>query len=229
VIFLVVDLAFFAANLTKVLHGGWFPIVIALSVFTVLMTWQRGRAIVTRNRMLAEGSLTAFVNELEARDPPIVRVPGCAVFLNASPDTTPLALRYNVMHNHVLHQRVVIVTVESKRVPHVAPADRVVIDDLGDPYDGILLLRARFGFQDVIDVPAALRIAVAAGGEGAAIDVDNASYFLSRITITPTNAPGMAGWRKRLFVALSRNAASPVEYFGLPEDRVIALGSRVEL
>ena len=118
--FLVVDLAFFAANLTKIVHGGWFPIVIAITVFTILMTWQRGRAIVTRNRMLAEGSLTAFINELETRDPPIARVPGCAVFLNASADTTPLALRHNVMHNHVLHERVVIVTVEAKRVPHVA-------------------------------------------------------------------------------------------------------------
>jgi KUP system potassium uptake protein len=212
-----------------VVHGGWFPIVIAVSVFTILMTWQRGRAIVTRNRMLAEGSLTAFINELNDRDPPVIRVPGTAVFLNASPDTTPLALRHNVMHNHVLHERVVIVTVESKRVPHVAPADRIFIDDLGDPYDGILLMRARFGFQDVVDVPAALRIAVAAGGEAATIDVDEVSYFLSRITIEPTNAPGLARWRKYLFVAISRNAASPASYFGLPEDRVIALGSRIEL
>jgi KUP system potassium uptake protein len=133
------------------------------------------------------------------------------------------------MHNHVLHQRVVIVTVEAKRVPQIAPEDRIKIDDLGDPYDGILLLRARFGFQDVVDVPAALRLAVAAGGEAAEIDVDNVSYFLSRITITPTRAPGMAGWRKRLFVAMSRNAASPASYFGLPEDRVVALGSRIDL
>jgi KUP system potassium uptake protein len=229
VAFLVVDLAFFAANLTKIVYGGWFPIVIALSVFTVLMTWQRGRAIVTRNRMLAEGSLTAFINELDVRDPPVARVPGCGIFLNASTDTTPLALRHNVMHNHVLHERVVIVTVEAKRVPHVSDANRISIDDLGDPYDGILLLRARFGFQDIIDVPAALRLAVAAGGEAADIDVDNASYFLSRITITQTDAPGMAGWRKRLFVALSRNAASPVEYFGLPGDRVVALGSHVDV
>jgi KUP system potassium uptake protein len=228
-LFLVVDLSFFAANLTKLVHGGWFPIVIAVSVFTILMTWQRGRAIVTRNRMLAEGSLTAFINELDHGDPPIVRVPGCAVFLNASHDTVPLALRFNVKHNHVLHERVVIVTVESKRVPHVAVADRIVVDDLGDPYDGILLLRARFGFQDAIDVPAALRLAVAAGGESAGVDVDHASFFLSRITIVPTDAPGMAAWRKRLFVGLSRNAASPASYFGLPEDRVIALGSEVEL
>jgi KUP system potassium uptake protein len=227
--FLVVDLAFFAANLTKIVHGGWFPIVIALSVFTILMTWQRGRAIVTRNRMLAEGSLTAFINELDAREPPVARVPGCAIFLNASSDTTPLALRHNVMHNHVLHERVVIVTVEAKRVPHVSAADRIHLDDLGDPYDGVLLLRLRFGFQDTIDVPAGLRLAVAAGGEAADIDVDNASYFLSRITITQTDAPGMAGWRKRLFVAMSRNAASPAEYFGLPEDRVIALGSHVDV
>jgi KUP system potassium uptake protein len=129
----------------------------------------------------------------------------------------------------VLHERVVIVTVEAKRVPHIAPADRIAIDDLGDPYDGILLLHARFGFQDTIDVPAALRLAASASGEGAGIDVDNASYFLSRITIMPTHAPGMAGWRKRLFVAMSRNAANPAIYFGLPEDRVVALGSQVEL
>jgi KUP system potassium uptake protein len=227
--FLVVDLGFFAANLTKLVHGGWFPIVIALSVFVVLMTWQRGRAIVTRNRMLAEGSLTAFINELDARDPPILRVPGCAIFLNASPDTTPLALRYNVMHNHVLHERVVILTVESKRVPHVAPADRIQIDDLGDPYDGIELVRARFGFQDEIDVPAALRLAAESGSESAGIDPDTASYFLSRIVIDPTDAPGMARWRKRLFVAMSRNAASPASYFGLPVDRVVALGSTIDL
>jgi KUP system potassium uptake protein len=193
------------------------------------MTWQRGRAIVTRNRMLAEGSLTAYINELDARDPPVPRVPGCAIFLNASPDTTPLALRHNVMHNHVLHERVVILTVESKRVPHVPPADRIQIDDLGDPYDGIELVRARFGFQDEIDVPAALRLAAESGSESAGIDPDNASYFLSRIVIEPTDAPGMARWRKRLFVALSRNAASPASYFGLPVDRVVALGSTIEL
>jgi KUP system potassium uptake protein len=228
-LFLVVDLGFFAANLTKLVHGGWFPIVIALTVFTVLMTWQRGRAIVTRNRMLAEGSLTAYIHELDQRDPPVPRVPGCAIFLNASPDTTPLALRYNVMHNHVLHERVVILTVESKRVPHVAPADRIVIDELGNPYDGIELVRARFGFQDQIDVPRALREAAALGGEAADIDPDNASYFLSRIAIEPTNAPGMARWRKRLFVAMSRNAASPAGYFGLPVDRVVALGSTIDL
>jgi KUP system potassium uptake protein len=123
----------------------------------------------------------------------------------------------------------VIVTVEASRVPHVAPEQRIRLDDLGDPSDGILLLRASFGFQDMIDVPAALRLAVAAGGEAAGIDVDEVSYFLSRITITPTGAPGMAGWRKRLFVAISRNAASPASYFGLPEDRVVALGSHVDL
>ena len=102
-----------------------------------------------------------------------------------------------------------------------------MIDDLGDPYDGILLLHARFGFQDVIDVPAALRLAVAAGGEGAGIDVENASYFLSRITIMPSDSPGMWRWRKKLFLAMARNAASPIEHFGLPVERTVTIGSQV--
>ena len=227
--FLIVDLAFFAANLTKVVHGGWFPIVIAITVFTVLMTWQRGRAIVTRNREAVEGSLAVFILEIEARKYPIVRVPGCAVFLNASADTTPLALRHNVEHNHVLHEQVVIVTVETMKIPHVNETDRVSLDNLGSPDDGIVLVNARYGFQDTIDVPAALRLASHQAGEAHNIDVDNASYFFSRITIKQTNAPGLAAWRKRLFIAISRNAASPASYFGLPDDRVIALGSHVDV
>ena len=229
VAFLIVDLSFFAANLTKVFHGGWFPLVIALLIFTVLMTWQRGRTIVTRNRVAGEGRLSDFLGEIERREHPVVRVPGLAVFLNASAHTTPLALRHNVKHNHVLHEHVIILTVETLDVPHVADSERVVVDDFGHAADGIFLVTARFGFQDDPNVPDALRLALAASGEAGDAEIDEASYFLSRITIAPTSAPGMAGWRKRLFVTLSRNAASPVGYFGLPVDRVVALGSHVEL
>ena len=227
--FLVVDLSFFAANLTKVLHGGWFPLAIAFVIFTLLMTWQRGRTIVTRNRIEREGPLSDFIGELERREHPVVRVPGVAVFLNASARTTPLALRHNVKHNRVLHEHVIILTVETRDMPHVPESERVVVDELGDAADGIFLVTARFGFQDDPNVPEALHLALRQTGESSGANVDAASYFLSRITIVPTHARGMAGWRKRLFVALSRNAADPVGYFGLPPERVVALGSNVEL
>jgi len=226
-LFLTVDLTFFAANLTKVLHGGWFPLSIAGVVFVVLTTWQRGREIVTRNRTEQEGPLRAFVDEVRAMDPPIERPPRTAIFLNANLETTPLALRANLEHNLVVHASVVIVSVETLRVPHVAEAERVSVDDLGYRDDGITHLTARFGFQDTIDVPGTLRMA--AGSVEGDIDVDGASYFLSRITIVPTGAPGMAKWRKKLFVVVARNAANPVAYFGLPDERTVVMSSHIEL
>jgi len=224
--FLFVDLAFFAGNLTKIASGGWFPLAIGFVIFTVLMTWRRGRDIVTRNRIEEEGPLQDFVHALdESADPP-VRVPGTAVFLHASGDTTPLALRYNVEHNHVLHEHTVIFLAETVGVPHVSHRERIEIDSLVIPHDGIVLVKARFGFQDDPNVPAALRLACRQGLEA---DVESASFFLSRITIEITKARGMARWRKQLFKGISRNSASPVDYFGLPEDRVVSLGSSIEV
>jgi KUP system potassium uptake protein len=225
---LVVDLTFFSANLTKVVHGGWLPLVIAMLVFTVLITWQRGRTIVTANRVREEGPLQGFIDTIHAMDPPVHRVEGTAVFLNANLETTPLALRANVEHNHTLHQSTVILSIQTMRVPHVPREDRITIDDLGYADDGITHITARFGFQDEPDVPATLRQAVALGVEGA-VDVDDASYFLSKITIERTRTPGMRQWRKRLFIAISRNAASPVEYFALPGDRTVTMGSSIDV
>jgi KUP system potassium uptake protein len=225
--FLVVDLAFLAANLRKVLHGGWFPLAIAAGVFVLLMTWQKGREIVTRRRTEKEGRLLDFVTEVNTAREPIPRVPGAAVFLNANRETTPLALRANLEHNHVLHQDVVILTVEMTRVPHVRPSDRVVIDHVGFLHDDITHVTARFGFQDEPDVPAALRLAARKGLESA-ISVEGASYFLSRMTLVPTRDPCMRMWRKRLFVALARNSADPVQYFRLPVDRTVVMGSQIE-
>jgi KUP system potassium uptake protein len=225
---LVVDLTFFAANLTKVVHGGWLPLLIAAIVFTVLITWQRGRVIVTANRTEEEGPLQAFIETIHAMDPPVHRVDGTAVFLNANLDTTPLALRANVEHNHTLHACTVIVSVQTLRVPYVPAEERISIDDLGYSDDGITHVTARFGFQDEPDIPATLRQAADMGMEGA-IDVGDASYFLSKITIRRTPAPGMRQWRKRLFIAISRNAASPVEYFKLPGERTVTMGSSVDV
>jgi KUP system potassium uptake protein len=226
-LFLTVDLAFFAANLTKVQHGGWFPLTIAFVVYMVLMTWQKGREIVTRNRTEEEGPLRAFVEELRTLEPPVYRAPGTGVFLNATKETTPLAMRANVEHNNTLHRSAVIISIHTRNVPHVAEHDQVTIDDLGYQDDGISHVSAQLGFQDDIDVPRILRLAVRRGLEGQC-DPNTASYFLSRMTIVLTDAPGMARWRKKLFLAVARNASDPVVYFGLPDDRTVAMGSHVK-
>ncbi|HEY1488655.1 MAG TPA: potassium transporter Kup, partial [Micromonosporaceae bacterium] len=227
VVFLSVEVSFFAANLTKIVHGGWLPLAVAAIIFTVLMTWRRGRVIVTRNRTAKEGSLRDFVAEVHTMEPSVYRVPGTAVFLNAVPDTAPLALRANVEHNHTLHEAVIIFSIEFARVPHIPPDERLVIDDLGDPDDGITHVTALFGFQDEPDVPQALRSSAAAGIE-VPTDIDDATYFLSRMTIVRTGAPGMPAWQKRLFLSLAHNAANPVEYFNLPIDRTISMGAQIE-
>ncbi|MEA2439869.1 MAG: system potassium uptake protein [Thermoleophilaceae bacterium] len=226
--FLTVDLAFFGANLPKVVHGGWFPLTIALVVFTVLITWQRGRAIVSRNRIEEEGPLRTFVEEVRGADPEVYRSPGTGVFLNANRETTPLALRELFDHIRALPEAVVIMSIETLRVPHVPPDEQVVCDDLGYGDDGISHVTARIGFQDEMDVPRLLRLSSEVGLESY-VDLENPSYFLSQITIIPTRKPGLARWRKRLFLSVSRNSASPVEYFRLPDDRVVTMGSHIEL
>jgi KUP system potassium uptake protein len=226
--FLTVDLLFFAANATKVLHGAWLPLLIGLVVFTVLTTWQRGRELVTARRERQEGSLRAFVDELHERRPPLTRTPGTAVFLNRDKTTTPLAMRANVEHNRILHEHVVILSIETLPVPHVAEADRLRLDDLGYRDDGISHVGARFGYMEQPDVPAALRLAVRAGLE-CPLEVEDASFFLSKIELRAGDAPGMTRWRKRLFVATSHITADAAEYFRLPRERTLIIGSLIEV
>jgi KUP system potassium uptake protein len=225
--FLVVDLAFFTANVPKVQHGGWFPLAIAALVFVVLTTWQRGREIVTKQRTELEGPLRDFIEEIRDPDKPITRAPRTGIFLDANPETTPLALRANVEHNCILHESVVIVSVQTLNVPHVHEDERVTVDDLGYRDDGITHLSAKFGFQDDLDVPRTLRHA--AHRLEREVDFDAVSYFLSRISIIATDEPGMARWRKKLFIAIARNSASPVPYFHLPDERTIVMAAHVEL
>lgn len=229
VVFVSIEVAFFAANLTKITHGGWLPLLIALVVFVVLMTWRRGQEIVTTNRHREEGLLPEFVARIHKSDPPVQRVPGTAVFLHAHPETTPLALRANVERNQVLHQNSIIISIETKRIPHVLEADRLVANDLGDPTDGITLLTARYGFKDRTNVPATLQLAATQKLIDPSIDLDDASYFLSQITIARTDAPGMSTWRKKLFLAMAHNAANPVEYFALPDNRTVTMGARIDV
>jgi KUP system potassium uptake protein len=227
-VFFTVDFAFLGANLTKAAHGGWFPLSIGIAVFAVLSTWKRGSEKVRLARIEEEGTLRSFVEELRAMEPPPARVPGVAVYLNARRETTPLAMRAGVEHTHALHEAVVIISLETTKAPYVPESERLVIDNLGYDDDGISHLTARFGFQDTLDVPRTLALACEAGLE-AEVDADEAVYFLSQVSIVPTPAPGMRAWRKRLFVTMARNAASPVDYFHLPGERTVTIGSQIEL
>ena len=224
--FLIVDLTFFTANLTKILHGGWFPLTIALAVYVVLTTWQRGREIVTRNRVEEEGPLRDFVEKLRDIEP--YRAPGTGVYLNANPETTPLAMRGTVEHLNVLQHSVVILSLHTTNAPHVPPDQRLTIDDLGYQDDGIVHITAQFGFQDETDVPALLRI-VAKHELECEIDLERLSYYVSRISLVLSDEPGLAQWRKRLFLGVARNAGNPVEYFSLPEERTVVVGSLIRI
>jgi KUP system potassium uptake protein len=223
-----VELTFLAANLSKVAHGGWLPLVIAVVVFTVMTTWRRGREIVAGNRRKQEGPLREFVDDLYVRGLP--RVPGTAVFPHPGKETTPLALRANVEHNKILHEDVLIVSASSANVPHVPVAERFQVDDLGYEDDRIQHLSVRFGFSDEPNLPEALAQACATGALPAAtIRVQEASFFLSRGALRRTRAKGMARWRKILFLRLAHNAADPAAYFGLPVDRTVTMGSPIDV
>jgi len=228
-VLLVVDLLFVAANLTKLVHGAWLPLLIALTAFSVMTTWQRGRRIVTAQRQRSEGSLDEFVEQLRANVPSAARVPGTAVFLNRGKQTAPLALRANVEHNHVRHDLVLIVSVETLPVPRVPASDRITVDDLGYTDDGISHITARFGYMETPNVLNALRTIDPAVVEGRQLNLDQASYFLSKIDLRSGKAPTMAHWRKRLFIATSHLTADAAEHFGLPRDRTVIMGSHIEV
>jgi KUP system potassium uptake protein len=227
-VFFTVDFAFLGANLTKAEHGGWFPLTVGALLFVVLSTWRRGSDHVNKARVAEEGSISEFVEELHGFDPPAARVPGTAVYLNARRETTPLALRKGVEYNRSLHETVVIISLETTKAPYVAEADRLIVDHLGFEDDGISHLTARFGFQEPTDVPRLLELAEERGIEGE-IDPEGAVYFLSQIAIVPAGQAHMQRWRKHLFIALARNASSPVDYFKLPRERTVSLGSQIEL
>jgi KUP system potassium uptake protein len=224
---LAVDLLFFAANLTKLVHGAWLPLLIAIVAFTILTTWQKGRGLVTRLRQRDEGPLREFIDELHAMKPPLQRVPSTAVFLNRGKATAPLALRANVEHNQILHEHTLILAVETVPVPHVPAAERLTIDDLGYKDDRIIHVTARFGYMDQTNVPGLLPLIAKAEIESP-LD-DRLSYFLSRIELHQGSTPGMSRWRKRLFLATSRLTADAAEYFQLPRERTVIMGSRIDL
>ncbi|MFE9598604.1 potassium transporter Kup [Streptomyces hokutonensis] len=225
---LSVDLLFVAANLTKLVHGAWLPLLIGLTAFTVMTTWQRGREVVTAERAEHEGSLREFVDQLRSGERPVLQVPGTAVFLNRGKQTAPLAMRANVERNHVRHEQVVILSIETEPVPRVPTDRRIVVDGLGYADDGIVHVTARFGYMETPDVPGTLALLDPADTEGPLL-LDEASYFLSTIELRRGPAPTMAPWRKRLFIATSHITADAAEHFGLPRDRTVIMGWHIDV
>jgi KUP system potassium uptake protein len=227
-VLIAIDLLFLAANLTKLVHGAWLPLLIGITAFTILTTWQRGRALVTLERVREEGPLLAFIDQLHAMKPPLHRVPGTAIFLNRGKATAPLALRANVEHNEILHEYVLILSIETTPAPHVPAEERLQIDDLGYKDDRIIHVTARFGYLDQTNVPGLMPLIRGAAIESPLHD-DRLSYFVSRIELVQGNTPGMSRWRKHLFIATSRITADAAEYFRLPRERTVIMGSRIEL
>ena len=220
--FLVMDLAFFGANIIKVWDGGWFPLVIGTIVFILMTTWRRGRAIL--NQRLAEQSLSIddFLRDLARNKIP--RVPGTAIFMSRMTEGTPTTLLHNIKHNKVVHQRVVFLTVEAEETAHLSEEERWEWKELGH---GVFRLVVRFGFMEEPDIPELLERL----GNASSVPFNSmaTSYFLGRETLIPTKRPGMAIWREHLFAWMVRNATGASAFFSLPPNQTIELGAQVEL
>jgi KUP system potassium uptake protein len=225
--FLTIELVFFASNLTKVFHGAWLPLGIGFVLFFVMTTWFRGRQLVTAERFKVEGPLRDFVKEIRGHDPPIKRVPGTGVFLNRGKETAPLSMRACVDHLHSLPENAVILSLETMPVPRIRPKDRLEIDDLGYKDDRLTFVRAKHGYAEEYDVPKLVRQIAKAGVE-CPVDARQASFYLSRVELRITDKPGMSHWRKRLFLITAAITAEPADYFRLPRERTVTLGSEIE-
>ena len=218
--FFLVDFLYFAANLTKVPDGGWFPLLVGLVAFTFLTTWARGRTLMIERMREAAMPVQVFVRSAANS---ATRVPGTAVFMTSTADGVPHALLHNLKHNKVLHERVILLTVRIEDMPYADGDRRLHLEDLGQ---GFWRMVVRYGFMEEPDVPAALECATQCGPKFKMMET---SFFLARQTLIASDRPGMAIWREKLFSWMLRNAESAMEFFRLPTNRVVELGSQVEI
>jgi KUP system potassium uptake protein len=219
-LFFLVDGAYLTANLTKIPDGGWFPLLVGLIVFTILTTWAKGRQLMMARLREAAMPIKVFISSAATS---ATRVPGTAVFMTSTADGVPHALLHNLKHNKVLHERIILLTVKIADVPFVRQAERVKLDHLGHGFHRLVL---RYGFMEEPDVPAALALVTGCGDKFKMMDT---SFFLARQTLLPSSKPGMAIWREKLFAWMLRNAESAMEFFRLPTNRVVEVGSQVEI
>ena len=223
VFFIIVDMAFFSASLLKLAEGGWFPLLMAIIVFVVMVTWRRGRQILVRRLQSSAIPLESFRKSLLEYPP--TRVPGTAIFMAPESGAVPHALLHNLSHNKVMHERVVFITVIIAEIPWVPEDERVNVEQMGNEWYSI---RMHFGFKDRPDVSQGLKLC---GKFGLEFNMLETSFFLNRETLVPvsTNQDGMALWRERMFATMARNASSITDYFNIPTNRVIELGTRIEI
>ena len=219
--FFVVDAMFFSANVIKVFEGGWFPIVIGALMFTLMMTWKQGRRLMRTALRDQAIDLKSFLESVFVSPP--ARVPGTAVFLSSEPGLTPNALLHNLKHNKVLHETNLFVTVKHHEVPWIGFDKRCELESLGHECWQVNL---HFGFKNDPDVPEALALLK---GRGVKLDDMETSYFLSRDIVIPSVGTGMALWREKLFASMHRNASAAADFLSLPTNRVVELGSKVEI
>jgi KUP system potassium uptake protein len=219
-IFFTVDVAYFGANLMKVPDGGWFPLLVGLAAFTLLTTWAKGRKLMISRMNEAAMPIGVFIKSASGS---AARVPGTAVFMTTAADGIPHALLHNLKHNKVLHERIILLTIRIEDVPYVEEGCQYDLDDLGN---GFFRLIIHYGFMQEVDVPAALQKLEGCGGLFKMMDT---SFFLARQTLITSSRPGMAIWREKLFAWMLRNAESAMEFFKLPTNRVVELGSQVEI
>lgn len=225
-VFLVIDLAFFSANLTKIPDGGWFPLAFGLGLFVLMTTWKRGRQLLTA-RMVSEAmQLEPFIQAMAmspSGESSVLRVPGTAVFLTQNPTVVPHALLHSLKHNKALHQRIVLVTLHTLDTPVVDADKRIEVESLGIEFYRVLV---SYGFTEKPDIPEALK---QCSQFGLLLDAMDTSYFLGRETLIPKVGSDMALWREKLFISMFRNAGSAASYFKLPSNRVVELGTQVVL
>src|SRR4026209_2753801 len=219
--FLLIDTTFLSANLLKVFHGGWVPLLIGALVMLVVFTWRKGANILAAKTRRLETPIEGLVEALEKRPP--ARVPGTAVFLTGDPNSAPTALLHSLKHYKVLHEDNVVLTVVIENTPYVKTADRVIIEPLGKSFSRV---RIRFGFMESPNVPRALGIA---RKQGWSFDIMSTSFFLSRRSVRPDARSGMPPWQDRIFILLARNADDASSYFHLPTDRVVEIGTQVSV
>ena len=221
-VFLVVETAFFAANLLKVLKGGWFPLAMGLAIFLLMATWKKGRLLVWNKLRPASMPLEMFLDDIE-RNRAVPRVPGTALFMTANPEGTPIALLHNLKHNKVIHQRNIILTILTDEVPVVDAAKRLEVTKLAAGFQRII---AHYGFMEEPNVPELLAVAPLVGEP---INIHRTTFFLSRETIVPARSGSMTRWRQWLFAVMSRNAQSAGSFYRIPPNRVVELGMQVEI
>jgi KUP system potassium uptake protein len=219
--FIVIDLAFWSANLIKIPVGGWFPLVVGALLFTLMTTWRHGREILTERIRAGTMPFVKFVERIHSNQ--VVRVPGTAIFMYSDPDGTPPALLRNLEHNRVLHDQVILLSVETVEIPKVPRGERLEVESL---QDGFYRITLHYGFMESPNVPRDLSLA---RKHGLKLNLKEVTYFLGRERIFATKRPGMALWREELFALMSRNSRNATDFFRLPPDRVVELGSHVEI